>query len=97
MYKHRINARVDENQQSLVEVLRQIPGVSVQTGHDDLLVGYQGRTHWIEVKNPKEVRKDGKLKAGALKPSQKALIESWTGSYHVVHHLDQVLEIIGAA
>ena len=39
MTKNRYAARVDENQTGIVEKLRQIPGMSVETGHDDLLSG----------------------------------------------------------
>lgn len=82
-------ARVDNNQKAIVKALRDIPNVTVQLGHDDILVGHTGkdgipRTYWYEIKN-----KDGFDK---LQPSQVELLDSWKGHYKVVHTLDEILE-----
>lgn len=95
MSKHRINPRSDANQQDIVKTLRSIPGVTVATGHDDILIGFRGRTYWIEWKDKRVVRKDGTLKAGALKPSQVKLKEEWSGHYAVCWTLEQILSEIG--
>lgn len=95
MAKYRQAAKVDDNQAQIVLELRAIPGVSVQTGHDDLLVGHAGQTYWVEVKRPDQRRKDGEWKAGALKPAQKALLESWTGHYLVACTSEEILRDIG--
>jgi len=93
--KHRRAAKVDDNEKAIRDALIQIPGVSVAPDHDDILVGYRRKTYWIEVKNPDCVAKDGSIYPYAIKPSQKELLENWTGSYHICWNLDQILKIIG--
>lgn len=94
MSKYRQAARVDENQCHIVSMLRSM-GATVQTGMDDLLVGYKGRTFWFEVKDPdKTLKQDGEYKAGAIKPSQKKLLNEWEGHYQVVHSFEQIVEAI---
>jgi len=96
MIKHRINAKIDTNQNDIVKALRQIPSVSVQVGHDDILVGYRGKTYWYEVKSLESISKrSGKPLSSALKPSQLELLANWTGHYKVVWTLDQILEDMG--
>ena len=60
--KLRRAAKIDRNQGDIVSALRKIPGISVETGHDDILVGYKGRTWWFEVKAPLEL-----MRAEAMK------------------------------
>lgn len=94
MAKYRQAARVDDNQGMIVGMLRSM-GATVQTGMDDLLVGYKGKTFWFEVKDPeKTLKKDGEYKAGAIKPSQKKLRAEWRGQYDIVHSFEQIVEII---
>jgi len=88
-------ARNDNNQKSLVRDLRRIPGVSVETGHDDILVGYKGQTFWFEVKDPERLKKDGTLKESSTQPSQKKLLNEWRGHYSIVWSLDMILDEIG--
>ena len=89
--------KADRNESEIVRQLRAIPGVTVETGHDDLLVGYQGKSYWFEVKNPDAVRKDGKpyAKANMTAKKQARLEQSWAGHYRIVSSLDQILEEIG--
>jgi hypothetical protein len=75
-------AKNDGNQKEIVEQLRKL-GCSVQTGHDDILVGWQGRTFWLEIKNP-----DGRNRK---QESQKKLEREWQGHYRVVSSLDEIL------
>lgn len=82
-------ARVDSNQKEIVDALNCIPGVTVQHGHDDLLVGYRNRTYWFEVKSPGNEKK--------LRPSQEKLFVKWTGHYQIVSTLEQILIAIGIA
>lgn len=42
MSKHRYAASVDKNQPEIVKALRKIPGVTVQVGMDDILIGRNG-------------------------------------------------------
>jgi len=94
----RRNQRVDNNQKMIVDALRTIPGVSVEPGHDDILVGYNrtGLTYWYEIKNEDAVSK----KTGAIKPSELTKTErdrilTWPGHYRVVWKLEQILEDMG--
>ena len=86
MSKYRRAARIDGNQNDIVDALRSIDGVTVELGHDDILVGHNGVTYWYEVKaGPKSV----------IKPSQKKLLAEWTGHYEIVWSLDMILEDMG--
>lgn len=96
MSAHRRAAKIDSNQPEIVEALRAIPGVSVQVGMDDILVGRNGKTYWFEIKEPGAVsKKTGKINDSAIKPSQHKLIAEWRGHYSVVWNLDQILDEIG--
>jgi hypothetical protein len=73
-----------------------IPGVTVKTGVDDILVGRCGVNYLIEIKNPDTaVKKLGGLKAGALRKSQVDLQNEWKGHYVVAWTLEQILDEIG--
>lgn len=89
-------ARTDLNQNSIVNALRNIPGVTVALKHDDILVGYRGRTYWYEIKNSDAVsRKTGKIRESEKKKSQKALESVWTGHYKIVSSLLEISNDIG--
>lgn len=87
--------RTDANESPIVKQLKMIPGVSVETGHHDLLVGYRGVTYWIEIKTPAQLRKDGEFKRGAKRDSQKALDETWTGHRIYATDVEDILAAIG--
>jgi hypothetical protein len=94
MSKYRQAARVDSNQGEIVAYLRSM-GASVQTGMDDLLVGWKGKTFWFEIKDPeKTLTKSGEWKSGALKDSQVKLCDEWRGHYQVVHSVEQIIQEI---
>ena len=101
MSKWRKAAKIDANQPEIVAALRAIPGVTVQLGMDDILVGYTGsdgipKTYWFEIKEPEKVsKKTGKILDSAIKPSQMKLLDTWTGHYSIVWSLDQILTEIG--
>ena len=88
---------MDGNQQAIVDALRSIPNVTVAVGHDDIIVGYQNRNYWFEVKNPDTAFKaDGmSLKKGAIKASQEKIRRTWAGHYDIVWSLDQIQRKIG--
>ena len=88
-------ARVDDNQKDIVEKLRDIPGVDVDTNHNDILVGFRGKTFWFEIKNPNTLKKNGDIRKGAVKKSQVELREGWPGHYSIVWSIDQILTEIG--
>lgn len=80
--KHRRAAKIDANQAEIVAALRSIPGVTVQVGHDDIIVGYKGVTRWYEIKaGPKSEIKD----------TQKKLLSEFKGHYRIVYNVDQIL------
>ena len=83
--------RADANQDEIVSLLRQIPGVRVDViGRPvDLLVGYRGHNFLIEVKN-----KNGR---DTLTDAQRKFIPDWTGQVRVVHTFDEILELIQGA
>lgn len=97
MTKYRQAARIDENQNQIVSVLRAY-GFSVQVGMDDLLVGFNGRSYWFEIKDPsKTKKKNGDYKAGAVKPSQQKLLHEWRGHYSICCSAEEILEEINNA
>ena len=92
--KHRRAAKVDDNQAEIVARLRALEGVTVELGHDDFLVGYQGRTFWIELKNPSRRNADGTWKAGALKSDQLRIALDFTGHYLITDSFDDIVKQI---
>ncbi len=92
---NRRRQKVDANQQAIVKALRKLPGISVQTGMDDLLIGCGMQNYWIELKNPEVCRPDGTVRVSAKKPSQIRLEHSWTGQYNIVSSYEEILDIIG--
>ena len=95
MSKNRYSARTDSNEADIVKVLRKL-GYSVETGHDDILIGYKGKTYWFEVKDPKhKSKKTGLINESAKKPSQIRLEKEWKGHYKIVSSLDEILKEIG--
>ena len=96
MGKYRLAAKVDANQLQIVKDLREVPGLTVETGKDDLLIGYKKRTYWFELKNPNTVGKDGKVRESAIKPDQKRIRAEWTGHYAIVSSYNEIIkEIMG--
>ena len=52
----------DQNEAGIIRELKKIPNLSIEEGHDDILVGYKGITYWFEIKNPEQrAKKTGKL------------------------------------
>ena len=95
MSKYRQAAKIDANQPEIVKSLRTIPGCTVETNHDDILVGYKGRTLWYEIKTPDCVsRKTGKVLDTAKKDSQIKLEQEWRGHYKIISCIDEILSDI---
>jgi len=96
MSKYRRAAKIDANQNSIVDELRSM-GISVEVGYDDILVGWRGRTYWFEVKDPATCFKaDGiTFKKGAIKESQTKLRATFQGSYDIVWSTEMILQRIG--
>ena len=87
--------KVDSNQPAIVAYLRKFPGVTVETGHDDILVGRNGFTWWFEIKHPDTKLKSGGYKKGAVKDDQFRLLANWKGHYQIVSGIDEILTAIG--
>ena len=84
MSKFRQAARIDANQPAIVKELRE-KGYSVQVGMDDIVVGYEGRTYWYEIKTgPKAKIKDSQLK----------LLDEWKGHYKIVWSVEMIINDI---
>lgn len=97
MRHRRTAAKVDSNQGALVKDLRGIPGVSVEVGHDDILVGYRGRTYWYEIKNPACANKKGKVFKSSKKDAQIELEKNFTGHYKIVTRIEEIIDDIAAS
>lgn len=92
MKKHRFDAKADNNQPEIVKELRQL-GFSVETDHDDILVGKFGITAWYELKNPEyaQSKKTGKVLESEKRDSQKKLDEEWRGHRETVFTTEQIV------
>ena len=96
MTQYRRAAKIDNNQPEIVKALRGIPGITVQVGMDDILVGYKCKTYWFEIKEPGTVsKKTGLILDSTIKPSQHALRRDWKGHYSIVWNVEQILKEIG--
>ena len=88
----RKQGRTDANQESIVEALRKIPGVSVAitsslgNGFPDICVGHKGRNFFFEIKT------DDKQK---LTKDEIAFSWNWRGQWIMVSQLEQILHIVG--
>ena len=89
-------AKVDKSQGPIVQALRQIPGVSVTVGMDDIIVGHKGRTYWYEIKSPDAIsRRTGEVNDSEITDSERGRLDNWTGHYRVVWDVAHILEDIG--
>lgn len=91
--------KTDANQASIVAGLRAIGSCVIDLsasggGVMDLLVIYRGRTHLVEVKNPKDAHY---AKGKMLTPAQIALhsqIGDAGGEVHIVTDLEQAIALV---
>ena len=88
-------AKVDDNQGAIVKALRCLPGCFVQSigqPYYDLLVGFRGRWHVLEVKDPAKCPS-----AQQLTPPQLDTLAKLRNSapVHVVRTVDEALCAIG--
>jgi len=93
---YRQAAKVDNNQTEIVKNLRKL-GYTVEVGHDDILVGYQGLTYWYEIKNEDAISKKtgtGQVRPSEIKPSQRDLLDKWKGHYKIVWTVEQIINDI---
>jgi hypothetical protein len=90
-------AKVDDNQKAIVRALRAV-GASVEPrlsrvggGCPDLLVGFQGDSYVMEVKDPSKPPSGRKLT-----PDELVWQAQWAGQYDVVLTAEDALRAIGA-
>ncbi len=89
-------ARTDANQKPLVAQMRALPGVSVAItsgvgdGFPDLVVGYDGKTFLLEVKDPAKP-----LSARKLTKDQEKWHGGWKGQVAVVMTFEDCVRVIG--
>ena len=94
----RFKAKIDNNQLDIVNTLRAYPGVSVEVGHDDILVGYRGKTYWFEIKDESAIsKKTGDVKRSSITDSESDRLMFYTGHYEMVWKVDQILSSIDYA
>jgi Holliday junction resolvase-like predicted endonuclease len=91
-------ARKDANHAPIVRALRQVGATVIDTsaigqaGCPDLVIGFRGLVHLIEVKNP--ASRYGKAGASEV---QRDWAATWNGPVpHVVTSVDEALAAIGA-
>lgn len=77
--------KIDSNQTDIVDELRE-QGYSVEVGHDDILVGYKGRTYWYEIKARPRAE---------IKQSQLDLLDKFQGHYKIVWTAQMIINDIG--
>ena len=88
--------KIDKNQSGIVGYLRGLPGVSVELGHDDIIVGYNLMSYWFEIKSENAVSKrTGQVLESAKKKNQKRLQQTFTGHYSIVSTAIEILDEIG--
>ena len=79
--------KVDANQPAIVKELRKL-GYSVEVGHDDILVGWKGKTYWFEIKVSEKAK---------IKDCQQDLINEWKGHYKIVWTTEMIIKEIASA
>ena len=73
-------AKIDKNQPEIVENLRKA-GFSVEVGYNDIIVGRENVTLWVEVKTEDcYSKKTGKLLENKKTPAQRELDQTFTGA-----------------
>jgi|WetSurMetagenome_2_1015567.scaffolds.fasta_scaffold255899_2 hypothetical protein len=95
MSKYRRDAKVDDNQNEAVKILRKL-GVSVELGHDDFILGYNGVTLWVEWKSDRAISKrTGKVLESGIKDSQKRIREQFKGAYLITGSVFDIINFFG--
>lgn len=88
-------ARVDDNQKEVVKALRDA-GATVQhlhtvgSGCPDILVGFRGINHLMEIKDGSKPRSKRELT-----PDEQEWHDAWRGEVTIVNSADEALFVIG--
>jgi Holliday junction resolvase len=98
MTLHRRAARRDGNEAEIIKALESVGATVVKMsaeGVPDLLVGWRGITHLIEVKQAQDAK--AKTQKGKATQAQKEFAMRWTGGpIHIVTTKADALRAIGA-
>ena len=92
----RQKARIDDNQEAVVEGLRKA-GASVAItsslgkGFPDIVVGFRRRNYLLEIKNPEQPPKKR-----LLTKDEDIFHMAWTGQISIVETTEEALRTIGA-
>lgn len=93
MSKKYSGEKPDNNQPEIIRKLREIPGMVVYPGYNDLIIGYGKVTCWIELKNPEKcLKKDGGFTNDAFTDKQKKIDNEFTGCRIIATSYNQVIE-----
>lgn len=88
--------RLDDNHAEIVDFLRSIPGVSVQSlasvafGCPDLLIGYQDINYLAEVKDGRKPPSKRRLT-----PAEVKWHEDWTGQKAIIKSVEDAAALLG--
>lgn len=90
-------ARIDENQPAIVEALREVGASvlhlhSIGEGCPDLLVGFRGVNHLVEVKDSRKPPS-----ARRLTPDEQRFADLWRGQVAVAESVSEALAVLGLA
>lgn len=81
--------KVDSNQNDIINGLINA-GFSVETDHDDLIIGRDWVTVWIELKSKYIFRKDGKILKDVITDDQYRILFNFRGQYNICWRLDLI-------
>jgi hypothetical protein len=85
--------RVDANQQEIIEKLLQVPGITVERNHNDILIGYLCLlTFWYEIKSERAINKAGQVRETEIKRSQKRIRSEFSGHYRIVSSYNEIID-----
>jgi hypothetical protein len=88
-------AKIDSNQNEIVEALRKIPNLTVAItsavgkGYPDLNIGYKGKNYLIEIKDGNKPKSQQKLT-----PDEEKWHRNWNGQVATCSSIDEILELL---
>lgn len=86
----RLIARIDKNQNEIVQALRKIGASVISTaplgnGFCDIVVGYRGKNYLFEIKSSTKAK---------LTHHEEKFKNTWSGQYSIIYSFDDALKII---
>lgn len=83
----------DKNEADIINKLSDIPGIKVYSKYNDLIIGYEKVTVWVEIKNPETAcNKDGSYNSKAFTDKQKKIKQEFTGCRIIAKSFNEVVE-----